>query len=84
MYEIGQLVWLYKSDFSGLLDHPPVLILNRYIDVPRAFLYNNDANKIMVGTEEKIVYDILCAGSVEFGVDDEWLTSFPDQKRNYT
>jgi len=74
MYEVGQLVWLYKSDFSDLLDHPPVLILGRYVDVPKAFLYNDEANKIIVGTEEKVVYDILCNGNVEFGVDSDWLT----------
>jgi len=74
MYKVGQLVWLYKSDLSGLLDHPPVLILNRYTDIPKAFLYNSAANKIMVGTEEKTVYDILCDGVIETAVDEDWLT----------
>ena len=79
MYEVGQLVWLYKSDYSEVLEHPPVLMLDRYVDIPKAFLYNNDDNKIMVGEKEEIVYDILCDGIVEYSVDSRWLDGFGDK-----
>ena len=76
MYEIGQLVWLIKSDKSGLMDHPPVLILKRYFAIPQAFPQDPATNKIFAGKKQKLVYDIMCDGIVEKAVDADWLSDF--------
>jgi hypothetical protein len=80
MFVIGQLVWVLASDESGnvMPNHAPVLIIAKYTGVPRAFIYNDEANEQVVGTEEKIIYDILCDGIVEFGVDEDWLGILSD------
>ena len=74
MYEIGQLVWLYKSDMSDLMDHPPVLILKRYWDVPKVFQYNDDMNHKFTHGEPRLVYDIMCGGVVEVAVAADWFS----------
>jgi hypothetical protein len=78
MFEVGQLVWVLSSDESGAIipDRGPVLIIAKYVGVPRAFLYNDVENERAMGTEEKVIYDILCDGVVELGVDEEWLSSY--------
>lgn len=81
MFEVGQLVWVLASDESGsaMPNHAPVLIIAKYVGVPRAFIYNNEANEQFVGTKEKTIYDILCDGAIEFGVDEEWLGILSDE-----
>jgi hypothetical protein len=76
VYEIGQLVWLLKSDLSGLMNYPPVLILARYVAIPSVFPENEAMNEIMTKNEEKLVYDILCGGYVERRVDADWLSDY--------
>ena len=82
MFEIGQLVWILSSDESGeaMQNHAPVLIIAKYAGVPRAFLFNEEANEKLVGTKKKTVYDILCDGIVEESVDEEWLTVLSDEE----
>ena len=82
MFEVGQIVWVLASDESGVAmpNHAPVLIIAKYVGVPRAFTYNDEANEVMVGTKEKIVYDILCDGIVEAGVDEDWLGVLSDEE----
>ena len=77
-YEVGQLVWLIKSDKSGLMEHPPVLILRRYVGVPLAFPHDNATNVIFAGGNTKTVYDIMCDGIVEKAVDADWLSDYVD------
>jgi len=81
MFVVGQLVWVLASDESGNImpNRSPVLIVAKYIGIPRAFVYNDEANDQVVGTEEKIIYDILCDGVVELGVDEDWLGVLSDE-----
>ena len=78
IYEVGQLVWLIKSDKSGLMEHPPVLILKRYDAVPQAFPHDEKSNVIFTGGNTKVVYDIMCDGIVEKAVDADWLADYVD------
>ena len=80
MFDIAQLVWILASDESGNImpNQAPVLILAKYIAVPRAFPWNDEANELMVGSKETIVYDILCDGCVEHAIDEEWLDALTD------
>ena len=71
-------MWLIKSDKSGLMEHPPVLILKSYNAVPRAFPQNSFTNIIFTGGNQKLVYDIMCDGIIEFAVDAEWLSDYVD------
>jgi hypothetical protein len=82
MFIVGQLVWILSSDESGIAmtGRAPVLIIAKYVGVPRAFLYNDEANDTMVGREEKIVYDILCDGIVDCAVDEDWLGILTDEE----
>ena len=67
MYEVGQLVQMYASSHTGL-------ILDRYVEVPQQpYLYIDEKNSFKVGSEEKIVYDILLRGEIECGVDSNYL-----------
>ena len=52
MFEIGQLVWVLSSDESGAIipDRGPVLIIAKYVGVPRAFLYNDVENERVMGS----------------------------------
>lgn len=81
MFEVGQLVWVLSSDESGeaMPNHAPVLIIAKYVGVPRAFIYNDEANEKIMGTQEKTIYDILCDGVIERGVDEEWLGVLSDE-----
>ena len=62
MFNVGQLVWILASDESGniMSNQAPVLILAKYTGVPRAFPFNEEANAQFVGTERRVIYDILC------------------------
>jgi len=82
MFKVGQLVWVLASDESGNIipNHAPVLIIAKYSGIPRAFTYNVEANEQLMGTKEKVVYDILCDGIVEFGVDEDWLGVLSDER----
>jgi len=82
MFEVGQLVWVLASDESGnaMPNHAPVLIIAKYVGVPRAFIYNDEANEQIMGTKEKTIYDILCDGIVEHAVDEEWLGVLSDEE----
>ena len=82
MFKVGQLVWILSSDESGEImpNHAPVLIIAKYVGIPRAFLYNDEANEKMVGTKKKTIYDILCDGIIERGIDEEWLTVLTDEE----
>ena len=68
-------MWILSSDESGNImpNQAPVLILKRYTGVPRAFPFNDKANEEFVGTNERIIYDIFCDGSVEYAIDEDWL-----------
>ena len=58
----------------------PVLILAKYIAVPRAFPFNDDTCEMMAGSKKSIVYDILCEGSIERAIDEEWLKALTDDE----
>ena len=81
MFDVGQLVWILSSDESGNIMpiQAPVLILQKYSGVPRAFPFNDEANEDFVGSEERTIYDILCEGIVECAIDEEWLKALTDK-----
>ena len=81
MFKVGQLVWILSSDESGdiMPNQSPVLIVAKYIGTPRAFACNDEANEKLVGTQQKTVYDILCEGIIEYGVDEDWLSVLSDE-----
>jgi hypothetical protein len=82
MFVVGQLVWVLASDESGnvMPNHAPVLIVAKYAGIPRAFIFNDEANEQFVWAEEKIIYDILCDGIVELGIDEDWLGILSDEE----
>lgn len=81
MFDVGDLVWILSSDESGtpMPNQAPVLIIGKYEGVPRAFIHNDKANEEFMGTERKTIYDILCDGIIEKGIDEEWLTVLSDE-----
>jgi len=81
MFNVGQLVWILSSDESGniMSNQAPVLVLAKYVGVPRAFPFNDKANEQFVGTKEKVVYDILCDASIEHAVDEDWLYALTEK-----
>lgn len=80
-YSVGELVWLTSACKDGLHHGPPAVVLAAYIDKPKIFLYNEEANLRFL-EEEDIgvgwVYDILHNGIIEYAVLGEWLEPLGD------
>jgi hypothetical protein len=78
-FKVGDLVWI-ASAFEGTSFHSePAVIVSVYVDLPRVFLYNKEANAKWLEAEDigvGIVYDILYNGHIEEAVLGEWLVAF--------
>ena len=81
MFKVGQLVWILSSDESGdiMPNQSPVLIVAKYVGIPRAFICSDEANEKLIGSQKKTVYDILCEGIIEYAVDEDWLSVLSDE-----
>jgi len=78
-FKVGQLVWIASSFNAKEVYDPPALIIAAYIDEPRIFPNNKEANKIWLEAEDISagwVYDIIHNGKIEFAILGEWLRPF--------
>jgi hypothetical protein len=85
-FYIGQLVWIVSSS-KDVLYEPPALVVSAYQDIPRVFLYNDEANREWLEPEdlgEGWVYDIMYKGNIEVAVSSEWLRPWDPHEQPYT
>ena len=79
MFEIGQLLLILHWDGTKtIMSAPPALVVNRYEAVPQAFPNDEKTNEAFVGTEKKMVYDVLLDGVLEVSIAESWLSAITD------
>ena len=79
MFEVGQLLLILHWDGSEtIMSAPPGLVIDRYEAVPQAFPNDPKSNESFVGSEKKMVYDVLLDGVLEKSIAESWLSAITD------